>query len=143
VIERAEAFMPDDSFGQAGDRSSTWGVIDLPSGESGPDMEDNYGKPPAKHFRFRAYKLTSGDVLCRLTAVDTEFEEGSNKFYCKTFFAGQFDALRRHCGCEEQFVESVARCVKWDASGGKSGSAFLKTRGERRIRDSETILSSS
>lgn len=26
-------------------------------------------------------------------------------------------------------VESLARCVKWDASGGKSGSAFLKTRG--------------
>jgi len=26
-------------------------------------------------------------------------------------------------------IESLARCVKWDASGGKSGSAFLKTRG--------------
>jgi 1-phosphatidylinositol-3-phosphate 5-kinase len=27
-------------------------------------------------------------------------------------------------------IESLARCFKWDASGGKSGSAFLKTRGE-------------
>lgn len=27
-------------------------------------------------------------------------------------------------------IESLARCVKWDASGGKSGSAFLKTRGK-------------
>lgn len=26
-------------------------------------------------------------------------------------------------------IESLARCVKWDANGGKSGSAFLKTRG--------------
>jgi 1-phosphatidylinositol-3-phosphate 5-kinase len=27
-------------------------------------------------------------------------------------------------------IESLARCIKWNASGGKSGSAFLKTRGE-------------
>ena len=27
-------------------------------------------------------------------------------------------------------IESLARCVKWNASGGKSGSAFLKTQGE-------------
>jgi 1-phosphatidylinositol-3-phosphate 5-kinase len=30
-------------------------------------------------------------------------------------------------------VESLARCIKWDASGGKSGSAFLKTRDQRFI----------
>jgi len=30
-------------------------------------------------------------------------------------------------------VESLSRCVKWNASGGKSGSAFLKTRDDRFI----------
>jgi 1-phosphatidylinositol-3-phosphate 5-kinase len=38
--------------------------------------------------------------------------------------------LRQACGCEDSFIESLARCVKWDSSGGKSGSAFLKTKGE-------------
>lgn len=41
----------------------------------------------------------------------------------------QFDALRRTYDCEKSMIESLARCIKWDASGGKSGSAFLKTRG--------------
>ncbi len=30
-------------------------------------------------------------------------------------------------------IESLARCVKFDASGGKSGSAFLKTLGEFKL----------
>ena len=29
-------------------------------------------------------------------------------------------------------IESLARCVKWNASGGKSGSAFLKTLGNEK-----------
>jgi 1-phosphatidylinositol-3-phosphate 5-kinase len=41
----------------------------------------------------------------------------------------QFDALRRTYDCEKSMIESLARCVKWNACGGKSGSAFLKTRG--------------
>lgn len=48
--------------------------------------------------------------------------------HCKVFFAEQFDALRRNCGVDNLFEQSLARCVKWDASGGKSGSFFLKTR---------------
>ncbi|KAI0785293.1 hypothetical protein BC629DRAFT_1582350 [Irpex lacteus] len=46
---------------------------------------------------------------------------------CTVLFAEQFDALRRTYDCEKSMIESLARCVKWDASGGKSGSAFLKT----------------
>jgi hypothetical protein len=34
--------------------------------------------------------------------------------------------------CEKSLVESLTRCVKWNASGGKSGSAFLKTRGQNQ-----------
>ncbi|KAJ9122292.1 hypothetical protein QFC22_001713 [Naganishia vaughanmartiniae] len=33
----------------------------------------------------------------------------------------------------ENFLDSLARCLKWDSSGGKSGSAFLKTRDDRFI----------
>ena len=38
--------------------------------------------------------------------------------------------MRRTYDCERSLIESLARCVKFDASGGKSGSAFLKTLGE-------------
>lgn len=62
-----------------------------------------------------------------------EFETGSLQLWCKIFFAEQFDALRRVCGCGEAIVESLARSVKWDSSGGKSGSAFLKTRDDRLV----------
>lgn len=47
----------------------------------------------------------------------------------KIFYAEQFEALRRNCGIDEQFVDSLARCVKWNSSGGKSGSGFMKSKG--------------
>ncbi len=56
------------------------------------------------------------------------------------FHAEQFDALRRSCQCEQSIIESLARCMKWEATGGKSGSAFLKTRG--KFRDSVPIRTS-
>ena len=62
-----------------------------------------------------------------------DFDEGATKFDVKVFFADQFDALRRDSGCEPNFVESLARCLPWEAGGGKSGSAFLKTRDDRYI----------
>jgi 1-phosphatidylinositol-3-phosphate 5-kinase len=55
--------------------------------------------------------------------------DGGTRLNCTVFFAEQFDALRRHCGCSNTFVESLTRCASWDALGGKSGSSFLKTRG--------------
>lgn len=62
-----------------------------------------------------------------------EFEEGYSTISCKLFFAQQFDALRRQCGVNDNFVESLSRCIKWDSTGGKSGSAFLKTLDQRFI----------
>uniref|UniRef100_V5GKN1 1-phosphatidylinositol-3-phosphate 5-kinase n=1 Tax=Kalmanozyma brasiliensis (strain GHG001) TaxID=1365824 RepID=V5GKN1_KALBG len=62
-----------------------------------------------------------------------EFESGSTRLWCKILFAEQFDALRRTCGCDVSVVESLSRCFKWDSSGGKSGSAFLKTRDNRLV----------
>ncbi|KAG7843496.1 hypothetical protein KL942_000592 [Ogataea angusta] len=62
-----------------------------------------------------------------------QFEEGYSTISCKIFFAEQFDAFRRQCGVSTKFVESLSRCVKWDSTGGKSGSAFLKTLDDRFI----------
>ena len=61
------------------------------------------------------------------------FRLGSTKFFCKVFFVEQFDALRRNCGIENSYILSLASCVKWDSSGGKSGSAFLKTSDDRLL----------
>lgn len=63
------------------------------------------------------------------THLKYDFETGSSTISCRIFFAEQFAALRQACQCEDIFVESLARCAKFDASGGKSGSAFLKTKG--------------
>lgn len=49
------------------------------------------------------------------------------------FWVEQFEALRRQCGCDMQFVESLSRCLKWDAAGGKSKVDFLKTLGASRL----------
>ena len=51
--------------------------------------------------------------------------------YCKIFYAEQFDALRKNCGVEGRFAESLSRCSKWDSKGGKSKSVFLKTLDDR------------
>ncbi|CAO3619626.1 unnamed protein product [Cunninghamella echinulata] len=59
------------------------------------------------------------------------FSDGTTKFFCKAFHTEQFDALRRHCGCDETYILSLASCIKWDCTGGKSGSAFLKTKDDR------------
>ncbi|GMK53948.1 hypothetical protein CspeluHIS016_0105340 [Cutaneotrichosporon spelunceum] len=67
------------------------------------------------------------------THLKYEFETGSSTISCRIFFAEQFAALRQACQCEDGFIESLARCAKFDASGGKSGSAFLKTKDNRFI----------
>lgn len=72
---------------------------------------------------------SSIDWLTPCIFVWTEFDAGGYKFSCKVFFAPQFAQVRQNCIDPEDFVESLARCVKWNTSGGKSGSAFLKTRG--------------
>lgn len=67
--------------------------------------------------------------------LNYQFEGGnsSSMIMCKIFFAEQFDALRRKCGINDNFISSISRCVKWDSTGGKSGAAFLKTLDDRFI----------
>jgi hypothetical protein len=60
------------------------------------------------------------------------FESGGLTISCTVLYPEQFDALRRMYDCDKSMIESLARCVKWNASGGKSGSAFLKTLGRKR-----------
>lgn len=57
------------------------------------------------------------------------FESSGLTITCTILYPEQFDALRRTYDCEKSMIESLARCVKFNASGGKSGSAFLKTKG--------------
>lgn len=63
------------------------------------------------------------------------FESSGLTIGCTVLYPEQFDALRRTCDCEKSMIESLARCIKWHASGGKSGSAFLKTLGMRKFMD--------
>ncbi|KAK4055651.1 Mitochondrial distribution and morphology protein 12 [Microbotryomycetes sp. JL201] len=111
IVERSEAFMPDETI--LADRS-TWGLLDVAQLQEGTDNEEALRKPEGKHFRL-------------------QFEEGSTTFFCKIFFAEQFDALRRNCGCSTQYIESLARCIQWESSGGKSKVNFLKTKDDRFI----------
>ncbi|KAI0094504.1 hypothetical protein BDY19DRAFT_880871 [Irpex rosettiformis] len=107
-----EAFMPDDI--SVAESTSTWGVVNV---ESTDDAD------PTEELRVPSSKLPWA----------ISFESGGLTISCTVLFAEQFDALRRTYDCEKSMIESLARCVKWDASGGKSGSAFLKTLDDRFI----------
>ena len=63
----------------------------------------------------------------------SDFTAGSLKCLCRIYFAEKFDALRRKCGLEDDFVNSLSSCIKWDAVGGQSGSSFFKTRDDRFV----------
>lgn len=105
-----EAFMPEQPAGHGGNRGSNWDVLEMQT-EPGTDLEEAMKKSTDRHLRL-------------------SFDDSTLRCTMKVFFADQFAALRRNCDCEELFIESLARCVKWDAIGGKSGSTFLKTKGE-------------
>lgn len=62
-----------------------------------------------------------------------QYLDGNTNLSCKIFYSEQFDAFRKACGNDETFIQSLSRCVKWNSSGGKSGSNFLKTLDTRYI----------
>ncbi|KAA1119518.1 1-phosphatidylinositol-3-phosphate 5-kinase [Puccinia graminis f. sp. tritici] len=113
VVERSEIFMPEEFKPRSNDIDSTWGMIDFMSDDL--DVDDVLKIPMnrAKPMQFR-FDVTP----CTIT--------------CKVFFMHQFEALRKTLICKD-IVESLARCHKWDASGGKSGQKFLKTKDERYL----------
>ncbi|KAF7337658.1 1-phosphatidylinositol-3-phosphate 5-kinase [Mycena sanguinolenta] len=111
-LSEGEAFMPDDR--SVAESTSTWGVVEVDPADSANPTED--------------LKVASSKLPWAIS-----FESGGLTISCTVLYPEQFDALRRTYDCEKSMVESLARCVKWDASGGKSGSAFLKTRDDRFI----------
>ncbi|KAJ3558998.1 hypothetical protein NM688_g604 [Phlebia brevispora] len=107
-----EVFMPDDR--SVAESTSTWGVVNVDSTDAADPTEE--------------LRVPSSKLPWAIT-----YESGGLTISCTVLFAEQFDALRRTYDCERSMVESLARCVKWDTSGGKSGSAFLKTLDDRFI----------
>ena len=67
------------------------------------------------------------------THLKYQFQDGSAKMLCKIFYAEQFEAVRRKCGIDFRFIESISRCMKWDSKGGKTKSVFLKTNDDRLV----------
>lgn len=112
LTEGGEAFMPDDR--SVAESTSTWGVVNL----EGSDLAD-----PTEEL-----KMASSKSPWVIT-----IDSGSLTISCTVLYPEQFDALRRAYDCERSMIESLSRCVKWNASGGKSGSAFLKTKDDRFI----------
>ncbi|KAI0001751.1 hypothetical protein BJV77DRAFT_1076272 [Russula vinacea] len=112
LTEASEVFMPDDR--SVAGSTSTWGVVHIDASENG-DPTDELRAPSS-----------------RLPWAIT-FESGGLTISCTVLYPEQFDALRRTYDCDKSMIESLARCVKWNASGGKSGSAFLKTLDDRFI----------
>ncbi|KAK9241054.1 hypothetical protein V1525DRAFT_447599 [Lipomyces kononenkoae] len=89
--------------------------------------------PPDSHFKTSREDLRRWLLKETGTHLKYQFQEGSAKLSCKIFYAELFDAFRTLCGCEESYIQSLSRCVKWDSTGGKSGSAFLKTLDDRLV----------
>ncbi|KAI6136259.1 hypothetical protein F5141DRAFT_1185294 [Pisolithus sp. B1] len=111
-LTEGEAFMPDDH--SVTDSSSTWGVVNV-------DTMDSLN--PTDELKSTSPKMSW--VI--------SFESGGLTISCTILYPEQFDALRKMYDCDKSIIESLARCVKWNANGGKSGSAFLKTRDDRFI----------
>ncbi|XP_064646018.1 1-phosphatidylinositol 3-phosphate 5-kinase-like isoform X3 [Lineus longissimus] len=67
--------------------------------------------------------------------VELQFSDTNAKFYCRVYFAEQFRQLRKLIfpAGEERYIRSLSRCIHWMARGGKSGSAFCKTRDDRFV----------
>ncbi|ANB15536.1 1-phosphatidylinositol-3-phosphate 5-kinase [Sugiyamaella lignohabitans] len=96
------------------------------------DLEDegkhvNFERPPKEELEQWMLKKTG-------IHLKYQFQEGSARLSCKLFFSEQFAAFRKKClGSDKDYIQSLARCIKWDSSGGKSGSAFLKTLDDRLV----------
>ncbi|KAF8517300.1 hypothetical protein BU17DRAFT_50059 [Hysterangium stoloniferum] len=112
--ESAELFMPDDR--STAESTSSWGVVDLDNIEEEGDAVQ-FLKQYSNSEHVWSFVFPFDDVTIT----------------CVAMFPEQFHAMRRIFECEKSIIESLARCVKWNTAGGKSGSGFLKTRDDRFI----------
>ncbi|KAI0211900.1 1-phosphatidylinositol 3-phosphate 5-kinase [Lamellibrachia satsuma] len=67
--------------------------------------------------------------------IELQFSDSSARFYCRIYFAEQFQKLRSLIfpSGEERYIRSLSRCYTWLAMGGKSGLTFCKTQDDRFI----------
>ncbi|GAA5919437.1 hypothetical protein JCM1841_002389 [Sporobolomyces salmonicolor] len=98
-----------------------------PAGES-TTIKEETGDYAAKQPTIEDFLRRPDEASLRIATDDASLSAS-----CKIFFAEHFEALRRQCGCEKQFVESLSRCYKWDSAGGKSKADFMKTLDDRFI----------
>jgi len=116
--------MPDDK--SVAESASTWGVVNVDPTDSA-DPADDLRVPSSKQPWAISMNISCNLLIFAHSSL--AFESGDLTISCTILYPEQFDALRRTYDCEKSMVESLSRCMKWDASGGKSGSAFLKTKG--------------
>lgn len=126
TTDSGEAFMPDDR--SVAESTSTWGVVNVEPSEAANPMDEL--RVPSSKLPWAICEYPNHPRVNNiLSTLLSAFESGGLTISCTVLYPEQFDALRRTYDCEKSTIESLARCVKWNAGGGKSGSAFLKTRG--------------
>ncbi|RIB16873.1 hypothetical protein C2G38_2038203 [Gigaspora rosea] len=52
-----------------------------------------------------------------LNEKDSKAIRGNKRITCTVYFAEQFDCLRRRCGIEDIYVDSLTRCSSWKVTG--------------------------
>ncbi|KAI7879637.1 hypothetical protein K492DRAFT_81675 [Lichtheimia hyalospora FSU 10163] len=65
--------------------------------------------------------------------IKHKFTHNDVEFTCTTYYAQEFENLRRQSGIDQLLVQSLTRCTAWKASGGKSKSHFYKTQDDRFV----------
>ncbi|KAJ2747955.1 Mitochondrial distribution and morphology protein 12 [Coemansia sp. BCRC 34301] len=137
IFERAK-----DSAGRGGRIGDTRGA-DNGRGSAASSLYSSgepESKSPVNEFAKPEPQLQDVDAILERVMLDSpghhprfEFTADATKFVCTVYYIAQFEALRRCNGCEDSYIESLSRCMPYVAQGGKSGSAFLRTRDKRFI----------
>ncbi|KAJ2862909.1 Mitochondrial distribution and morphology protein 12 [Coemansia aciculifera] len=138
IFERAKEYTggSGDTRGAGNNRDGRNSVDSSLFGSGEPES-----KSPVNEFaKPEPHQLQDEDAIIERVMMDMpghhprfEFAAEKTKFVCEVFYIAQFEALRRCNGCEGSYIESLSRCMPYIAQGGKSGSAFLRTRDKRFI----------
>ncbi|KAK9705228.1 hypothetical protein RND81_07G041900 [Saponaria officinalis] len=93
----------------------------------------NYGSEDSSRNNILLSDLNRSPHL-QISFGDDSSSSGKAKFSITCYFAKQFDMLREKC-CPNKvdFVQSLSRCKRWTAQGGKSNVYFAKSMDERFI----------
>ena len=109
--------------------SSNWGLISVDPAIPKDVLKEDGSALEVKGTSPSFSALAYTRCIYRLIFGGLAFTTDNFQVKCIIYLTEQFDALRQVCRCEQDMLRSLSRCIKWNASGGKSGSLFLKTRG--------------